>query len=152
MGKAQVVSSIAPTSKQWPEESDFVARFCTLRESENTWTCEKCTRVTQIMYLGPLPIGTCQIQRLCWIPWKTAKTIPLHCFSPYICMIWHHRAWFWDHLGLGLCGLWWKTLLCSTVAQSVNHPKLPELLGIAFEAILPERKIMVNCTQSITLF
>ena len=31
-------------TRQWPEVSDFVARFCTLRESENTRTCENCTR------------------------------------------------------------------------------------------------------------
>ena len=30
--------------RQWPEVSDFVARFCTLRESENTRTCENRTR------------------------------------------------------------------------------------------------------------
>ena len=49
--------------RQWPEVSDFVARFCTLRESENTRTCENRTlfsrnvqkSVTQIIYLGPLP-------------------------------------------------------------------------------------------------
>ena len=29
--------------RQWPEVSDFVACFCTLRESENTRTCENCT-------------------------------------------------------------------------------------------------------------
>ena len=29
----------AVTGRQWPEVSDFVARFCTLHESENTWTC-----------------------------------------------------------------------------------------------------------------
>ena len=33
-----------PLTRQWPEVSDFVARFCTLRESENTRTCENCTR------------------------------------------------------------------------------------------------------------
>ena len=27
--------------RQWPEISDFVARFCTLRESKHTRTCEK---------------------------------------------------------------------------------------------------------------
>ena len=37
--------------RQWPEVSDFVARFCTLSESENTRTCENCTR----KILGPLP-------------------------------------------------------------------------------------------------
>ena len=31
-------------SRQWPEVSDFVARFCTLRKSENTRTCKNCTR------------------------------------------------------------------------------------------------------------
>ena len=79
-------SSCAPlhcrllASRQWPEVSDSVARFCTLQESENTRTCEKNTRhtcishmchdvrvfsdsrnlqksVTQIIYLGPLPTG-----------------------------------------------------------------------------------------------
>ena len=30
-------------TRQWPEVSDFVARFCTLRKSENTRTCENCT-------------------------------------------------------------------------------------------------------------
>ena len=30
-------------SRQWPEVSDFVARFCTLHESENTRTFENCT-------------------------------------------------------------------------------------------------------------
>ena len=30
--------------RQWPEVSDFVARFCTLSESENTRTCENCTQ------------------------------------------------------------------------------------------------------------
>ena len=52
-------------SRQWPEVSDIVARFCTLRESENTRTCENRTlfsrnvqkSVTQIIYLGPLPNG-----------------------------------------------------------------------------------------------
>ena len=37
--------------RQWPEVSDFVSRFCTLSESENTRTCENCTR----KILGPLP-------------------------------------------------------------------------------------------------
>ena len=50
--------------RQWPEVSDFVARFCTLRESENTRTCENCTQnvqksVTRIIYLGPLPTARC---------------------------------------------------------------------------------------------
>ena len=31
-------------TRQWPEVSDFVERFCTLRKSENTRTCEHCTR------------------------------------------------------------------------------------------------------------
>ena len=31
-------------SRQWREVSDFVARFCKLRKSENTRTCENCTR------------------------------------------------------------------------------------------------------------
>ena len=60
-------------SRQWPEESVFVARFCTLRESQNLWPCTKRVRfshghrfcesrnvqkgVTQIIYLGPLPSG-----------------------------------------------------------------------------------------------
>ena len=30
--------------RQWPQVSDFIARFCTLRESENAQTCENCTR------------------------------------------------------------------------------------------------------------
>ena len=49
----------------------YVILFCTMRESENTRTCENCTRnaynsrmsvwivqksVTRIIYLGPLPI------------------------------------------------------------------------------------------------
>ena len=29
----------AMDTRQWPEVSDFVARFCTLRDSENTRTC-----------------------------------------------------------------------------------------------------------------
>ena len=60
------------SDRQWPEVSDFVARFCTLQESENTRTCmsvcfltlhvcvlsdscnvQKCA--AQIIYLGPLP-------------------------------------------------------------------------------------------------
>ena len=31
------------SSRRWPEESDFVAHFCTLCKSENTRTCENCT-------------------------------------------------------------------------------------------------------------
>ena len=31
------------TSRQWPVVSDFVTRFGTLRESENSRTCENCT-------------------------------------------------------------------------------------------------------------
>ena len=60
--------------RQWPELSDFVARFCTLRESKNLWPCENrvlfshfrrffdlCNvqkSVTQIIYLLPLPKET----------------------------------------------------------------------------------------------
>ena len=32
------------SSRQWPEVPDFVARFCTLRESNNTRPCENRTR------------------------------------------------------------------------------------------------------------
>ena len=31
-------------ARQWPEVSDFVARFCTVRESKNTLTCENRVR------------------------------------------------------------------------------------------------------------
>ena len=60
--------------RQWPEVSDFIASFCTLRESKSLRPCENRTRftrfshgrrffdsrnvqkcVTQIIYLGPLP-------------------------------------------------------------------------------------------------
>ena len=34
-------------TRQWPEVSDFVARFCTLRDVQKS--------VTLIIYLGPLP-------------------------------------------------------------------------------------------------
>ena len=65
-------------ARQWPNVSDFVARFCTLCdcESKNLRPCENRTRfshgtdgsrffdsrnvqksVTQIIYLGPLPRG-----------------------------------------------------------------------------------------------
>ena len=54
-------------ARQWPEVSDFVARFCTLRESENTRTCENFTRfVTRITYLGPLPSEGCVRAALQW--------------------------------------------------------------------------------------
>ena len=72
------MSTLSSHARQWPEVLDIVARFCTLRESENTRTFENCTRfafhvqfshvrvfsdsrivqksVTRIIYLGPLPI------------------------------------------------------------------------------------------------
>ena len=34
--------------RQWPEVSDFVARFCTLHESENTLPYENCTRLNTV--------------------------------------------------------------------------------------------------------
>ena len=41
------LSPSPPPPTQWPEVSDFVARFCTLRESENTQTCENRTQNSQ---------------------------------------------------------------------------------------------------------
>ena len=35
-----------PYSRQWPKVSDFVARFCTLRESENTLPCTRARKHT----------------------------------------------------------------------------------------------------------
>ena len=39
-----------PPSRQWPEVSDFVARFCTLRESNNTRPCENRTRFKNVLH------------------------------------------------------------------------------------------------------
>ena len=36
--------------RQWPEVSDFVTRFCTLRESENTRPCKNRTRNTHAFF------------------------------------------------------------------------------------------------------
>ena len=49
--------------RQWPEGSDIVARFCTLRESKNLRPCENRVRnvqksVTQFICLGPGPRAT----------------------------------------------------------------------------------------------
>ena len=62
------VSSLVELPRQWPEVSDFVARFCTLRESNNTRFRVRSSHgralfdsrnvqksVTQIIYLWPLP-------------------------------------------------------------------------------------------------
>ena len=46
----------AGAHRQWPEVSDFVARFCTLRRFFDSRNMQK--RVTQIIYLGSLPRGT----------------------------------------------------------------------------------------------
>ena len=37
-------------ARQWSEVSDFVARCCTLRESENTRPCENCTQNKKVWH------------------------------------------------------------------------------------------------------
>ena len=82
-------------SRQWPEVSDFVAHFCTLRESENTRTFENCRArlasqkthghariarvsdsrnlqksVTRIIYLVPLPMYKCKYWKRWCVYWS----------------------------------------------------------------------------------
>ena len=51
-------SSPAGCCRQLPEVSDFVARFCTLRESENTRTCENCTQNAKKCDTNHIPRAT----------------------------------------------------------------------------------------------
>ena len=51
--------------RQWPEVSDFVALFCTLRESENTRPCENCTRNKSYTSRFILTCPGCRFSR-CW--------------------------------------------------------------------------------------
>ena len=77
-------------------KSDFVARFCTLRESENTRPCENRTRfffsdslnvqkfVTQIIYLGPLPSDLSAAEAAACLPRQRRRGVRalgrhLHC-------------------------------------------------------------------------
>ena len=47
-GTAKTLQSVTDlSSRQWPEVSDFVARFCTLHESNNTRTCDNLTQKTR---------------------------------------------------------------------------------------------------------
>ena len=49
-----------------------VTLFCTLRESENTRTCENCTRN---MYLGPLPNAHLVVSNLLLCPQYVALVV-----------------------------------------------------------------------------
>ena len=53
--------------RQWPEVSDFVARFCTLCESENTRPCENRTRNTR-------PCENCT-RNVCFLTRATGKNV-----------------------------------------------------------------------------
>ena len=77
--------------RQWPEVSDFVARFCTLRESKNLRLCENrvratCKNVTQIIYLGPLPS---------WNYAPRAQPLILHSKTLGVMARWHAGAQTW---------------------------------------------------------
>ena len=70
-------------TRQWPEVSDFVARFCTLLESNNTRPCENRTRfacdsrmaVCCAILAWPCVVWLAQRAKMCdtnHIPWVTA--------------------------------------------------------------------------------
>ena len=58
---AKGCAAVGVCDRQWPEVSDFVARFCTWRESEKTRTCENCTR--NACATGSCAAGSVQVTR-----------------------------------------------------------------------------------------
>ena len=95
---------MAYVTRQWPEVSDFVRRFCTLCESKNIQPCENSVlfshgrrffdllnvqkSVTQIKHLRPLPICYNRLNFFWYNMGYITEKHYITCYVTYVIMDW----------------------------------------------------------------